>query len=208
MPSGPEQHTTNFTFIYENCVWGNNGDKEYKGSSGEGSRLEHSLPYVCFLRGWLQGSGVASVCDVGCGDLRHFYPLFEGTGIVYTGYDIYAPLIDAHKLVPQYKNPLWTFEVKHCLTERDSMVSADVLILKDLLQHWTDPEVTDFMNWATTCGKYKFIFITNCAGSNGTLDTPGRFRGLSEDHPLLAPYKLRKMFAYATKRVLLWGCPG
>jgi len=209
MPSSPEQHYTNFKFIYENCVWGNNNDPNYKGSSGAGSQLTQSLPYVCFLRGWLLGSGIKSVCDAGCGDLRHFYALYEGTEVTYTGYDIYEPLIEAHKKIPQYNNSLWTFETKHCLSDRDSMVSADLLVLKDILQHWTDEEVIMFMDWATTSGKYKFIFITNCSGENtGTLDTPGRWRGLTETHPLLAKYGLRRIFSYGTKRCLLWGKGG
>jgi hypothetical protein len=89
------------------------------------------------------------------------------------------------------------------------MVSADLLVLKDILQHWTDEEVIMFMDWATTSGKYKFIFITNCSGENtGTLDTPGRWRGLTETHPLLAKYGLRRIFSYGTKRCLLWGKGG
>lgn len=205
-----EQHSTNFKFIYENCIWGNNNDPNYKGSSGTGSKLENCLPYVCFLRGWLLGSDVKSVCDVGCGDLRHFYPLYEGTGVSYTGYDIYDPIIEAHKTVPHYRNDLWTFVTKHCLTDRDTMVSADLLVLKDVLQHWTDSEVSLFLDWATS-GKYAHILLTNCVGDvTGTLDTPGRWRGLTESHPLLVNYKFRCVFAYDTKRCLLWsrGCPG
>ena len=206
--SKPEQHTTNFTFIYENCVWGNNEAIGYKGSSGPGSKLENCLPYVCFLRGWVLGSGSKSVCDVGCGDLRHFYPLYEGLGIEYTGYDIYEPMINAHRTVPQFQNPKWWFETKHCLTDCDTMVSADLLVLKDVLQHWTDSEVKEFLDWATTCKKYKAIMITNCGGLDGTLDTPGRWRGLSEKHQLLHPYGVKRVFGFGTKHTLLWVAPG
>lgn len=211
MPSPPEQHAINFRFIYENGVWGDNGDKHYKGSSGDGSKIENAIHYVCFIRGWLLGSGTTSVVDAGCGDLRHFYPLYSNTEIDYTGYDIYPEVIKAHTLEPQYKNDLWHFETKNCYMERDTMKSADVLILKDVLQHWTDEEVIDFMDWATTCGKYKELLITNSPGDiNNTLDTPGRWRGLDENHTLLKKYNLKKVFQYSyptfntTKCVLCW----
>ena len=211
MPSPPEQHAINFRFIYENGVWGNNGDKHYKGSSGDGSKIENAIHYVCFIRGWLLGSRTTSVVDAGCGDLRHFYPLYSNTEIDYTGYDIYPEVIKAHTLEPQYKNDLWHFETKNCYMERDTMKSADVLILKDVLQHWTDEEVIDFMDWATTCGKYKELLITNSPGDiHNSLDTPGRWRGLDENHTLLKPYNLKKVFQYSypafktTKVVLHW----
>lgn len=207
MPSPPEQHLINFPFIYENCGWGNNHESGYRGSSGEGSKLEHCMPYVCFLRGWIFGSDIDSVCDVGCGDLRHFFPLYNGTKVQYTGYDIYKPLIESHNSVPEYQNPKWTFEYKHCYSDRDTMVGADLLIIKDVLQHWTDEEVKSFMDWATSCGKYKYILITNCTGDPaGRLDTPGRWRGLDKNHHLLESYNLLSIFQYSTKRCLLWRC--
>ena len=115
-------------------------------------------------------------------------------------------MINSNKKIPQYQNPNWTFEFKHCYSDRDSMKDADLLIIKDVLQHWTDEEVVSFMDWATTCGKYKAILTTNCNGSiTGTLDTPGRWRGLNEKHPLLEKYNLKCIFAYGTKRCLFWG---
>jgi hypothetical protein len=208
MPSPPEQHLINFPFIYENCIWGNNNEHTYKGSSGNGSKLNECIHYVCFIRGWLFGSRIQTVVDVGCGDLRHFYPLYFGTDVEYTGYDIYEPLINTHKKVPEYQDPKWSFEFKHCYSDRDTMKDADLMILKDVLQHWTDTEIVSFMDWATTCGKYKNIIITNCNGNpTGTLDTPGRWRGLNEEHFTLKKYNLKPIFSYSTKRVLLW-CKG
>lgn len=163
---------------------------------------------MCFLRGWLLGSGIKSVVDAGCGDLRHFYPLYFETDVEYTGYDIYSPLIESHKKVPQYQNPKWSFEFKHCYADRDTMKDADMLVMKDVLQHWTDIEVKDFMDWLTTCGKYKYALLVNTpeteAQGSYVLDTPGRWRGLSEKHPLFVPYKLTPLFTYNDKRVLLW----
>lgn len=205
MPSSPEQHYTNFKFIYENNIWGNNEDKNYKGSSGPGSQLKDALPYVCFLRGWLKGKEIKSVVDVGCGDLRHFYPLYHETDIDYTGFDIYEDIIEAHHKVPQYNNPKWKFHIMNCYAQRAELPCADMLILKDVLQHWTDEEVKIFLDFATRTEKYKHILIVNCVGNpEGTLDTPGRWRGLDEKHFLLKPYNLFPIFTYNTKRCLLW----
>ena len=59
-----------FTNIYENSVWGNNNNKEYKGSSGLGSEVEYNKDYIPLLKKIINDYNVKSVVDLGCGDFR------------------------------------------------------------------------------------------------------------------------------------------
>ena len=44
---------TTFTNIYENSVWGNNENNNYKGSSGGGSDIKYNKEYIAFLKNLL-----------------------------------------------------------------------------------------------------------------------------------------------------------
>jgi hypothetical protein len=193
-----------FRTIYLNGAWGDNKDKLYMGSSGDGSRLEHALPYVEFVRKWLLENDIKSVVDGGCGDCQHFKPLYQGLQLNYVGYDIYKEMIMAnnrdHIAFDRH------FRQLDIYNQRDMMIEADVLILKDILQHWLDNEVVDFLDWATTCGKYKHILLTNCSDGrdNTLLLYRGGFRPLDEKHRLLSKYDMKPVFEYTTKKVLLW----
>ena len=45
--------------------------------------------------------------------------------------------------------------------ERENLVPADLCILKDILQHWPDEMIINFMNFLTTSRKYRYILICN-----------------------------------------------
>ena len=45
-----------FTNVYEHCIWGNNNNFEYKGSSGGGSDIDFNKDsYVPFLNKFITG---------------------------------------------------------------------------------------------------------------------------------------------------------
>ena len=52
-----------FTNIYENCVWGDNEDDRYSGSSGTGSSVYYNREYIEFLRKFIIDNEVKSVVD-------------------------------------------------------------------------------------------------------------------------------------------------
>ena len=62
-------HSLIFTSIYENCVWGNNNDLNYKGSSGDGSSLKYNADcYIPFLKKFIKNNKIKKIIDLGCGD--------------------------------------------------------------------------------------------------------------------------------------------
>ena len=84
------------------------------------------------------------------------------------------------------------------------MANADLLIIKDVLQHWSDPEVRKFLDDMVALKKYKYILVINCADeSRSMLMEAGGWRTLSHNHPLLGDYGLIEIFKYNTKSVLL-----
>ncbi len=196
-------HEIVFTNIYDSQEWGQTFSNTFTGSSGPGSSIEYNREYIGFLRSFLQTYQIRSVVDLGCGDWRCGTAIYSDIPCSYTGYDVYKKMIESHR--QSFRNPLWQFECKNCAAELDTMVDADLLIVKDVLQHWSDEEVTHFMEYQMKAKKYKYILITNCVNEyDGSLQKPGGWRQLSKTHPLLIPYALQEIFRYDTKQVLLF----
>lgn len=196
------EHESVFKHIYEGHVWGSNVSPNFKGNSGGGSSVDFNKDYITFLRRFIQQQNIKSVVDLGCGDWRCGKAIYEDLSCSYVGYDIYDTMIKSHN--ETYKDPRWKFEVMNCFADLEHMEKADLLIVKDVLQHWTDKEVSDFMEYQTTAKQYKYILITNCSfRMPHVLLNAGGWRTLPKDHPLLAKYNLLEVFTYSTKSVLL-----
>ena len=198
------EHPQVFTRIYESSEWGHPVSLHFKGSSGDGSSEEYNRDYIAFLKAFIRQQEIKSVVDAGCGDWRCGKAIYYKTDVKYTGYDIYKEMIDSHNKIYQPLSRFWTFEVKNCLTDTLSMADADLLIIKDVLQHWSDPEVRKFLDDMVALKKYKYILVINCADeSRSMLMEAGGWRTLSHSHPLLGDYGLIEIFKYNTKSVLL-----
>lgn len=190
-----------FTSIYQNSVWGNNGSTEYRGSSGPGSSVEYNVEYIAFLRKFISDNDIKSVVDVGCGDWRIGEALFDGLDLEYTGYDVYGDLV-AH-LNKKHGGPKRSFIKLDSSTDKESVKDADLLVCKDVLQHWDDQSVVDFIEWVTKSGKFKYALITNCRGGSiqGHI---GGHRGLDASHALIANKGFSKVFQYNSKETILF----
>lgn len=198
------EHTDLFTKKYESCEWGSPINPNYSGSSGDGSSMEYNRDYIKFLKGFIRQQEIKSVVDVGCGDWQFNRDIYLRSNVKYSGYDVYKPMIDeVNRIYKVYRND-WIFEVKDCLKDMDTMVSADLLIIKDVLQHWSDSEVKYFLDKLLIEMRYKFVIIVNSTdGMSDSLTEAGGWRGLSHNHPLLGDYGVIEIFKYNTKSVLL-----
>ena len=203
------EHEAVFKYIYDRNIWGQTDDYKTDDTpnSGKGSSVQTNVPYIMFLRKFLQERNIKSVADVGCGDWRCSAEIYKGLDCFYIGYDIYEPLI--HKHTETYKNPNWRFKTLNCCSSPDKIFPSDLLILKDVLQHWTDRQVKEFMDYVTTSNRFKYILITNCCSPKmfTTLIFAGGWRTLQNDHHLLKPYDLKPVLSYGTKSCLLWEAP-
>lgn len=127
--------------------------------SGEGSQPQHTRPYVSFLQNFLQGNGIKSVVDMGCGDWQ-FSQLIDWTGIDYRGFDVVSSVIEAN----QKKISSSTTWFHLAAGDGNDLPAANLLIAKDALQHWSNDSIKAFL---PNLKKYIYCLITNCVNPNG-----------------------------------------
>lgn len=191
-----------FTGIYENCAWGDNKNDSYKGSSGDGSRLEYNLhTYIPCIKNFISKKNITSVVDLGCGDFicgRHIY---DDLDVKYHGYDAYDKIVKHNSST--YPPSKYTFEHLDFCNEKEKIKSADMCIIKDVLQHWTLRDIYVFLDYLVKSKKFKYIVICNCyfnAMDNTDIIT-GDFRPLSCDVYPLKSFNPVKYYTYNSKEV-------
>lgn len=191
-----------FTGIYENKVWGDNYNTEYSGTSGGGSNVQYNLyTYVPFLQHFIQSNDITSVVDLGCGDFRCGPYIYDSLPVSYTGYDAYKKVVDYNAKI--HRDPKYTFIHLDFFGKKESIVKADLCILKDVIQHWSLESIYSFIDYLVVNKVFKYILICNCC--NQTSDNPesldGGSRPLSCDFLPLKRYNPTKMYTYNTKEV-------
>jgi SAM-dependent methyltransferase len=184
-----------FSEIYKKKMWARN--KEGKGTSGVGSTLEATELYREFLQDFLSTFEIETVVDAGCGDWE-FSKAIDWTGIQYTGYDVVKFVINEN--MRKYSSDNITFIHTDLMVE--PLPPADLLICKDVLQHWPNAVIFEFLK---NISQFKYCLITNDidfdtdSSSNPNVWTGG-FRTLDLTK---APFFLDgiKIFSYAHGRM-------
>ena len=178
-----------FERIYAHDDWGH--------GSGEGSLALHVRPYVNFLQRFLRRKQIASVVDFGCGDWQ-FSQAIRWGDIEYRGYDIVPAVVAANRR--RFQRSRISF---HEITDASALPGADLLIVKDVLQHWSDESIARFL---PALSKYRWALITNCVDPAGlTKNLPiadGDFRYLDVR---LAPFDVHaiEVLSFSNYRPLL-----
>jgi SAM-dependent methyltransferase len=145
------QRRAAFEREYEAAVWGKNS--EGKGSSGYGSTLEFTRLYRVFLQDFLAANHVRSVVDAGCGDWE-FTQTIDWKGIDYLGVDIVPSVIEADQR--HFGKPNVRFAVADIV--RSELPPADLLIVKDVLQHLSNADISRFL---VQLPRYRDVLIVN-----------------------------------------------
>lgn len=140
MPS----HLDIFDNIYRNDLW--------RGGSGSGSREEMTRDYRAFLQKFLSDNRIASVVDLGCGDWQ-FSRHMDWMGIDYTGVDVSSVVLEATR---NYSRDGVRFLHANAVT--DALPAADLLIVKDVFQHWSNADILAFL---PQLQNYRTALITN-----------------------------------------------
>jgi SAM-dependent methyltransferase len=135
-----------FEEIYRTREWG-------KGS-GEGSIPRHTRAYVAFLQQFLRDHRIRSVVDLGCGDWQ-FSRLIDWTGIHYQGFDLVTSVIACN----QRQFARQGIEFHLFSGDFAALPPADLLLAKDVLQHWSNATITAFLPHLT---RFPYSLITNC----------------------------------------------
>ena len=193
-----------FTMIYENNIWGDNKNNNYKGSSGDGSAINFNKnTYIPFLQNFINDNNIKTVVDLGCGDFICGPSIYDNLDILYIGYDVYNNVTQNNS-----KNNLKTkYEFIHLdfFNNKEKIKDGELCILKDVLQHWSLNKINNFLEYIVESKKFKYILITNCCNqeTDNTDILIGQFRPLSCEFFPLKKYNPIKLYNYNTKEVLL-----
>lgn len=147
-----------FGRVYQRKLWASHGVL-----SGEGSRAENCVPLIEWLDG-CAADGMRTVLDLGCGDLEWISRCQAvPSGLMrYEGWDVVPSLIGHHRRVFPW------FRGKAVDIEALPRISADVVILKDVLLHMcTGGAEQVLQNLAR--GSWRRLLVSSYPGAtNGT----------------------------------------
>jgi hypothetical protein len=192
-----------FSGIYERSYWGSNMKVAYRGSSGSGSDPEYNRPYIEWLRGFIRDRSIQTIVDLGCGDFRCGPLIYEGLPVAYTGLDVYRPLIESL----QIEYPDYQFRHLNVFSNVEEVPPGDLCILKDVLQHWSNQDITVFLDRLIQSRKFRWILICNCARQKRVKNIKtGYHRQLSISFRPLSLFNPTVLFRYETKEVSLIDC--
>jgi SAM-dependent methyltransferase len=194
---GFDNHANVFEAIYRVNKW--------RMGSGPGSTVEDTAPYREFLSGFLKAYRISSVLDLGCGDWQ-FSSLIDWSGLQYIGADVSETALTSAR---PHSAPNISFQVLNAI--EDPLPSVDLLIAKDVLQHWSNADILGFL---PKLDKFRFALITNGFPSKKTRYInknirPGKGRPVDLSSP---PFNLSGTYVFEysgfePKRVFLWSRP-
>jgi trans-aconitate methyltransferase len=209
-------HSRVFSQIYKQKLWG--AHDTCKHFSGGGSIPSNATSWIHQVTQHVKQHGCVSVADVGCGDLTIAREIMQRTpGIEYVGYEVFEGLVDQHH--EQHPH----LDIRHvdaCATP-ELIQPADVLLVKDVLQHWQDDQIVSFMDHVTSGGRFKHIIMQNgyheqhvlsCEYSfdeNGTPDVCGHntSRNLNIQLRPLCQYNMHELHRDRQRQIARWSQP-
>lgn len=115
-------------------------DGQWHNGSGSGSSPANTTLYRSLLEHYLRSQGIRSVLDIGCGDWQ-FSKLIDWSHIAYLGIDVVPGVVRLNTL----NHARWAGDTMIRFAEADALDGplppADLVLVKDLLQHWPDSAV-------------------------------------------------------------------
>ena len=139
-----------FTNIYDKKIWGI--------GSGSGSNVsKDTLKYIQILESIINNSeyNIKTICDIGCGDWE-FSQFINFGDKEYLGIDCVNYIIKINQ--DKYEKENIKFE--HKIVNDDYIPKGfDLIIIKDVIQHWKDEDILKYLNEILI--NNKFVFCTN-----------------------------------------------
>ena len=136
-----------FSNIYEKNIWGS--------GSGSGSNFSHSNKFFLKeLRTIIDNNNIKTIADCGCGDWE-IMKNFDFKSEIYDGLDCVDFLIANHN--ENYSNENISFIHKDVSVDVPS--GYDLVILKDVIQHWDDNIILD--KFTQILQKNKYVYCIN-----------------------------------------------
>lgn len=155
-----------FSKIYETDFWTN--------GSGPGSHPDVTVEYRGILQKLFNDDRMTTYVDVGCGDWQFMKLIEIPENKTYVGYDIVKSVIDKNKELYEKDNIRFYHN-----TDINNIQGGDLLIVKDVMIHWPNEQVSYFIK--NVLPKFKYALFTEgyCSkeeGLNSDLDTHGKYR--------------------------------
>ncbi|MCD8454228.1 class I SAM-dependent methyltransferase [Tenacibaculum finnmarkense genomovar ulcerans] len=137
--------------VYELNLWGSNNTAFYSGAGSH--EIEIVTPYLSVVSSFLKSFETPLiVCDLGCGDFNIGKELVTHTK-QYIAADIVPELIIYN--TEKFKNPNLTFQTLDIA--KDTLPTADCVILRQVLQHLSNDEVQEVL---AKLSNYKYVILT------------------------------------------------
>ena len=187
-----------FPKIYDRKIWG------LEDPSGAGSSEQESQPWVDFVNAEIGEDRFNTVVvDLGSGSGR---VLKQIRCLQSFGVDVCESLVAKLRAESRDDGRAWlTFDF---FKDRESIPSGDVLLIKDVLHHWPNWMVVEFLEWLSeSCERWGKVFL--CSDRNQVSEAAdchlGGYRALSHRMSPLSmfPVKLRGEFLH--KEILEFG---
>ena len=157
---------------------------EWTHGSGIGSLPANTREYVALLEKFLVERNIRSVVDMGCGDWQFSKKIHWGSAR-YRGFDVVAPVIKRNRR----KHAADGISFHLYSGNPADLPAADLLIVKDVLQHLSNKNVRAFLPHLS---RFKYALITNCYNPKGPTENndikDGDFRYLDLRLP---PFNLK-----------------
>jgi len=197
--------TKAFQKVYQGAEWGPSVIPEVNGGSGPGSNPANAKPYMEFLQKFLSENQIQSVVDIGSGDWQ-FSRFINWNGIDYTGIECVPEVLV--KVSQQFGNEHIKFINVDVLSNPESIPSGDLCIMKDVIQHWPNENITNFLTVLLEKKLFKYILLTNCCDqtSDRSSISMGEFIPLNPEMSPLKEFSPQVVFEYGSKKTCLIIC--
>lgn len=142
-----------FTNIYDKGKW---GKRDGKGTSGSGSCISPDIKwYINLLTDIIKQNNIKSIADIGCGDWNFSKTIdWFGLSVDYTGIDCVKSVIEENKKLYNSSN------VKFIHGDATDIPEGyDLVILKDVIQHWEDQDIIGSL--PKILANNKFVLLGN-----------------------------------------------
>jgi len=143
-----------FTKIYKTNLWSAGDKNESAIYSGPGSYGDPAKMYVNFINDFISQCAITSITDIGCGDFAIGYQITtQNPNLCYHGCDVVKYVINNN----QQKFGSKKIRFYHLDAANESFPIADVLTIRQVLQHLSNKEIKKIMAKAQ---RYRYVIVT------------------------------------------------
>lgn len=174
-----------FSHIYSIGLWGD--------GSGNGSNPEkEGRDYVTILSALINFLGVSSIVDVGCGDGRIIKAIANNSHTAVNAIDCVRPILKQDTRINFMHGDIFNV---------DNIPSSDMLLIKDVMQHWPNKLVVSWMNEIIKQKRWKYIVATHDRLQMNDDTFIGGYRGLDPNREPLKSFGPWRSYNFIHKAI-------